>query len=166
MVRRITFAVLLAFVWIVMILLGSIVLETFMVYPNIFHDPPKSLETALAFMSVRAPNDFYPPLGFLSWVTGVASLLLTWSEKSVRYWVLASVAMIVGEGVFSMFFFWPRNEIMFIEGPAKHSAAVLKATAEEFQAMHWGRVGFNAAAAVFAFTAFLRLYRQQIIASR
>ena len=134
MVRRITFAVLLAFVWIVMILLGSIVLETFMVYPNIFHDPPKSFETALAFMSVRAPNDFYPPLGFLSWVTGVASLLLTWSEKSVRYWVLASVAMIVGEGVFSMFFFWPRNEIMFIEGPAKHSAAVLKATAEEFQA--------------------------------
>ena len=38
------------FVWIVMILLGSIVLETFMVYPNIFHDPPKSFETALAFI--------------------------------------------------------------------------------------------------------------------
>ena len=158
-VRRARWVVLLAFVWIVMILLGSIVLETFMVYPNIFHDPPKSFETALAFMSVRAPNDFYPPLGFLSWVAGTLSAVLVWPEKSARYWVLASVAMMMGEGLFSMLFFWPRNEIMFIEGPAVHSAAFLRATAREFQTMHWGRVAFNAAASAFAFTALLKLHR-------
>ena len=83
--RRTRTAVLGAFLWILMILLGSIVLDTFMVYPNIFHDPPKSFETALAFMSVRAPNDFYPPLGFLTWVAGLVSLALAWPERSARY---------------------------------------------------------------------------------
>jgi hypothetical protein len=34
------FAVILVYLWVMMILLGAIVLETFMVYPNIFHDPP------------------------------------------------------------------------------------------------------------------------------
>jgi hypothetical protein len=28
-----------AYLWVMLILFGSIVLETFMVYPNIFHDP-------------------------------------------------------------------------------------------------------------------------------
>ena len=76
--QRITLFIVGAYLWLMMILLGSIVLETFMVYPNIFHDPPKSLTTALEFMAVRAPSDFYPPLGFLSWVFGAASLVAAW----------------------------------------------------------------------------------------
>jgi hypothetical protein len=160
--RRTRTAVLGAFLWILMILLGSIVLETFMVYPNIFHDPPKSFETALAFMSVRAPNDLYPPLGFLTWVAGLVSLALAWPERSARYWIMAAVAMIMGEGLFSILFFWPRNQIMFIEGTSVHSAEFLRRTAQEFQTMHWGRVLFNASASAFAFVGFLRFYRHQI----
>jgi hypothetical protein len=54
-----------------------------------------------------------------------------------RYWIVASVAMIVGEGLFSMAFFWPRNTLMFVEGAAMHTAEMLKQTAREFQALHW-----------------------------
>ena len=36
-----------SYLWVMMILFGSIVLETFMVYPNVFHDPPASFATAL-----------------------------------------------------------------------------------------------------------------------
>src|SRR5262245_28295234 len=54
--------------WIMMILLGSIVLETFMVYPNIFYNPPDSLRPRSEFMKVRTPHDFYPPLRFFSWL--------------------------------------------------------------------------------------------------
>ena len=68
--QRITFSVLLIYLWVMMILLGSIALETFMIYPNIFANPPASLESAMSFMAVRAPSDFFPPLGFLSCVTG------------------------------------------------------------------------------------------------
>ena len=58
-----------------------------------------------------------------------------------------------------MAFFWPRNTILFIEGPAVHSVDVLRQTADEFQRMHWWRVAFNAFGSAAVFTGFLRLYR-------
>src|SRR5918998_3626559 len=144
--QRITFAFALVYLWVMMILLGSIVLETFMVYPNIFHDAPRSLETTMEFMVVRGPGDFFPPLGFLSWLTGIGSLILGWRVKPARYWILGSLLLMVCQGLVSMAFFWPRNTIMFQEGTAVHSVAYLKQTAQEFQMGHWLRVAFNAAA--------------------
>jgi hypothetical protein len=76
--QPIAFAFTLAYLWLMMILLGSITLETFMVYPNIFHDAPRSLETTMEFMAVTSPGDFFPPLGFLSWLTGIGALILAW----------------------------------------------------------------------------------------
>jgi hypothetical protein len=54
--QRITLVIVGGYLWLMMILLGSIVLETFMVYPNVFHDPPGSLTRALEFMAIRAPS--------------------------------------------------------------------------------------------------------------
>jgi uncharacterized membrane protein len=162
--QRIRFSVILVYLWVMMITLGSIVMETFLIYPNVFHDPPRSLEVALAFMRVRAPSDFFPPLGFASWVTGVGAIAAGWPTRTARYWIAASVAMIVCEGLFSMVFFWPRNTIMFVEGPAVHGAEVLRETARQFQSLHWGRVALNAASAVFIFVGFLKFYRAQVLA--
>ena len=127
--QRIAFAVILTYLWVMMILLGSIVLETFMVYPNIFYDAPRSLETALEFMPIRTPGDFFPPLGFVSWITGVLSLILTWRVKPARYWILGSLIVMVCEGLISMAFFWPRNTIMFTEGTEVHSVAYIRQVA-------------------------------------
>jgi hypothetical protein len=152
-----------SYLWVMMILLGSIMLETFMVYPNIFYNPPDSFKAGLDFMKVRTPHDFYPPLGFFSWLLGAASLVAAWPVRRARYWVLASLAMIVAEGLFSIAFFWPRNTIMFVEGPSLHSAAVLRQAAEEFQRMHWGRVAFNVAGSAAIFKAFLVYYRGVVV---
>jgi hypothetical protein len=160
--QQITFWVILTYLWVMMILLGSIMVETFMIYPNIFYNPPESLEAGLAFMSVRAPNDFFPPLGFISWVTGLASLILSWRVKSARYWFLGSLLMIVGEGVASMALFWPRNTIMFVEGSAVHSAEFLIQTAREFEQLHWLRMAFNVLGSAMIFTGFLKFYRYTI----
>lgn len=161
--QQLTFAVLLIYLWVMMVMLGSIAIETFMIYPNIFYDPPASFATALDFMAVAAPNDFFPPLGLLSWVTGAGSLILAWRVKSARYWILGSLLMIVAEGMVSMAFFWPRNAIMFVEGPAVHSAEVLRQTALEFQRLHWLRVAFNAIGSALIFTGFLRFYRYTLL---
>jgi hypothetical protein len=152
------------YLWVMMILFGSIILETFMVYPNVFHDPPASLATALEFMKIRAPGDFYPPLGFATWVLGAASLTAVWPARPSRDWLVLSIAMIVGEGIASMVFFWPRNTIMFVEGVAMHSAEVLRQTAEEFQRLHWLRLAFNAIGSAAAFAAFLAYYRRTLLA--
>jgi hypothetical protein len=160
--RHVTSAVTLIYLWVMMILSGSVVLETFMIYPNIFHDPPRSLELAKEFMAVRAPSDFFPPLGFLSWVTGLGSLILGWRVRPARYWIAASLLMMVADGLFSMLYFWPRNTIMFTEGTDVHPAAFIKQTAREFQALHWARLAFSLAGSALSFTGFLKLYRHRL----
>jgi Domain of unknown function (DUF1772) len=160
--QQIAFAFALVYLWVMMILLGSIVLETFMVYPNIFHDAPRSLETTMEFMVVKTPGDFFPPLGFFSWLTGIGALILAWPVKPARYWILASLIMIVCEGLFSMAFFWPRNTIMFAEGTEVHSAAYIRQVAQEFQTLHWSRLAFNAVGSASIFVGFLKLYRHRI----
>jgi hypothetical protein len=61
-----------------------------------------------------------------------------------------------------MAFFWPRNTILFIEGPAVHSADVLRQTVDEFQHLHWWRVAFNAIGSAAVFIGFLKLYRHTL----
>jgi hypothetical protein len=163
-IQRLAFPVVIAYLWVMMILLGAIALETFMIYPNVFADPPASLELAMDFMIVSAPNDFFPPLGFLSGVLGAGALVLCWRVEAARWWILFSLAMIVCEGVASILYFWPRNEIMFVEGSEVHSAEYLKQVAREFETWHWrSRMGFNALAAVSAFVGFLRFYRHRLL---
>lgn len=158
------FAFSLTYLWAAMILLGAIVFETFIVYPNIFHSVPESLQTSMEFMVVSGPSNFFPPVGMLAVVTGIGAVFLSWHVDSVRYWLLASVILIiVGEFLLSVFFFWPRNTIMFEEGMAEHSVAVLKQTAWEFQMGHWVRLGTNIATAVLAFIGTLKFYKYRIL---
>ena len=163
-IHRLAFPVVTAYLWVMMTLFGAIVLETFMVYPNVFSDPPASLELAMDFMAVSGPSDFFPPLGFLSWVLGAGALVLSWRVKAARWWIAFSLAMIVCEGVASMLFFWPRDEIMFVEGSEVHSAEYLEQVAREFETWHWrSRMGFTTLAAVSAFVGFLGFYRHRIL---
>ncbi|MEX5236181.1 hypothetical protein [Kocuria arenosa] len=163
--RRLALPVLTAYLWVTMTLFGAIVLETFMVYPNVFADPPASLELGMEFLAVSGPSDFFPPLGFATWVLGAASLALCRRMPTVRWWVLLSLAMFVAEGVVSMLYFWPRNEIMFVEGPAVHSAEHLRQVADEFVTWHArSRMVFNTVAAVAAFTAFVQAHRHRLLA--
>lgn len=154
------------YLWVMMILFGAIVMETFMVYPNVFSDPPDSLELSMEFLAVRGPSDFFPPLGLLSWVLGAASLVMSVRIPSARWWLLVSLLAILAEGAVSMLYFWPRNEIMFVEGLAVHSAEYLRQVATEFETFHWmSRMGLNAVAAVTAFIGFLRLYRRRVLSA-
>lgn len=160
--QRIAFAFTLTYLWVMMVLLGSILFDTLVLYPDIFRDVPRSLETAMEFMAVSTPGDFFPTLGFLSWLAGIGALILGWRVKSARCWILVSLIMIVCEGLVSMAFFWPRNTIMFTEGTAVHSDAYLRQVAQEFQTLHWSRLAFNAAASASVFVGFLKFYRHRI----
>ena len=87
--QQIAFAFVLAYLWVMVIFFGALVFDTLIVYPNIFYDVPRSLETAMAFAVVRGPHDFFSPLGFLGWLTGIGALILAWRVKPARYWILA-----------------------------------------------------------------------------
>ncbi|MDN4524126.1 hypothetical protein [Fictibacillus fluitans] len=154
--KRLTFLSILSHLWVQWIMLGSILADTFMLYPNIFYNVPQSLQTGMDFMKVASPHTYFPPLGAASIVTGILALALGWRFKVARYWILFSMLMIVVEGAVSMIFEWPRNEIMFIEGTKMHSAAFLQQTAHEFLIVHWFRVAFNIIASILIFIGFMR----------
>lgn len=155
---RIALAVTCAYLWIVMILLGGLAVETFMIYPNIFADPPASTELAARFFAVSSPKLYFRPMGAACWLTAAVAIVAAWRSRSARWWLVGSAAAIAADGVWSQVFAWPRNTVMF-EGLARHSAEEIVRTAQEFQDLHWPRVAFNAAAAVLAFVGFLRLHR-------
>ena len=165
--QQVTFVVILTYLWVLMIFLGAILFETLILYPDIFHDVPRSFQTGMEFMVVRGPHDFFPPVGILARLSGIGSLILGWRVKSVRYWILGSVVIVfAGEFLFSVAFFWPRNTIMFEEGTAVHSVAYLKHTAQEFQTGHWLRVVMSTAASALSFMGFLKFYRYRITSYR
>lgn len=158
-----TFPLVMTHSWLVMIFFGGLLSETVIIYPNVFHDVPRSLEVTMAFAVATRPSDYFAPLGVVCELTGVGSLLLGWRLKSMRYWLLGSILiLLVGEAFFSMVFFWSRNRVMFVEGPALHSVAELRRMAHEFQLGHWFRVALSAAAATLSFIGVLKCYRDRI----
>lgn len=161
--QQIAFAFALAYLWIVLIHLGALVFETFIIYPNIFHDVPQSLETTTTFLAVTGPHNFFAPTGFLSLSAGIGTTILAWDIKSARYWFLGSVILLVtGQFLLSVWFFWPRNAVMFAEGLDVHSAVYLQETAQEFQRWHWLRFGSTVIVSVLSFIGFLKVYRHRI----
>ncbi|WP_173918144.1 hypothetical protein [Halobacillus sp. Marseille-Q1614] len=162
--EKFTFGFITGHLWVQLIMLGSIFLQTFMVYPNIFYNIPHSFEIGMEFMAVAAPNTYFPPLGFLSILTGLVAVVLAWRHKHARCWVLASMLMIVAEGAASVIFEWPRNEMMFIEGANIHSVEFLKQTAREFLVVHVFRVLCNIAGSILIFVGFLKYYRKRLVA--
>lgn len=152
-------AVLIVYSWTMILLLGGLLVETFMVYPNIFTDAPDRFGIALQFMSITGPAQYFRPFGMASVGLGVATVALCWPQRRVRWWALASLLFIAAEGAASMAYFWPLNRVLFIEGAAVHSTEMLRQAATDFQTWHWARVGLNAASAVCAFTATLIAHR-------
>ncbi|WP_244445005.1 hypothetical protein [Oceanobacillus jeddahense] len=134
-----------------------------MLYPNIFHNIPNSLELGMEFMEVASPHTYFPPLGAASILTGIIGLILIWKIKSVRYWMLFSILMIVLEGATSMVFEWSRNEILFIEGAEVHSVDFLKQTAQEFLIVHGFRVAYNIIGSILMFVGFIKYYQHHFV---
>lgn len=155
-----TTAVLIVLVWSSMMSFGGVAAETVMLYPNIFDDAPASLERAREFMVARGPSDYFPPVGAAVVLTSLAATAFTLREPRLRWWIGAAAAVfIVCEFLFSALFFWPRNQVMFVDAVGTHSPQYLRQVAQEFVAGHRVRLVGGAVTAALAFTALLRWVR-------
>jgi len=155
-----TTAALTAMVWTAMLSFGGVAAETVILYPNIFDDAPASLERARDFLVVSGPSDYYPPLGAATVLAGLAATVLTWRDPRSRWWVAVAFAVFVlCEFVFSALFFWPRNEILFVDPLGAHTPEELRRVAAEFVAGHWVRLVGGAVTSALAFVALWRRLR-------
>lgn len=156
----VTTAALIGFVWAALLSFGGVAAESVMLYPNVFADPPASLERAREFLVAGGPSDYFPPLGATVVLTSLVAVGSTWRDPRLRWWVGgAAAAFVACEFLFSVAFFWPRNAIMFVDPPGTHTVEYLRRTAAEFVAGHWVRLAGGAVAAALAFTALLRQLR-------
>lgn len=146
------------FAWLAITTFSGVLVETWLVYPNIFGDVPASLARSSEFFSEVGPGDVFPVLGAATLATGVVTAGLVWPWRAARLRVLAAVGVnLVGEFGFSAWFFWPRNQVLFTEGAAVHPAGELARVAWEFETGHWLRLAMCAVTAVLAFAALLRM---------
>ncbi|GAA2840492.1 DUF1772 domain-containing protein [Crossiella cryophila] len=153
------------YVWVAMIACGGVLVETALLYPNIFRDPPTSLAESMAFFQVVGPGHIFRPLGMATTLTAVLAAITLWRRPRARWWFVASlITLLAGEFVFSALYFWPRNTIMFTEGLAVHSAEFLRQTADEFVFGHYFRIAFTIVTAALAFTGLLRFQRGRDVA--
>jgi hypothetical protein len=157
--QRIAFVVLLGYLITMMMLLGGLLLETFMIYPNIFTDAPARFGISLQFMSVTGPAQYFRPFGMATVAFGVLGVVAAWQWRTARWWAVGSAAAIALEGIISRLYFWPLNTTLFVEGASVHPAEVLRQSAADFQTWHWSRVALNAASAACILIAFLRFHR-------
>jgi hypothetical protein len=152
-----TSVALVVLVWTTMMSFGGVAAETVMLYPNIFGDPPASLDRAREFLAAAGPSDYFPPLGATVVLSGLAATVLSWRDPRLRWWVAGATAVFVAcEFLFSALFFWPRNEIMFVDPVGTHSSEYLRQVAQEFVAGHRVRLAGGAVSTALAFTALLR----------
>ena len=157
---RLTTVALIAVTWTAMLSFGGVAAETVMLYPNVFGDPPASLEQAREFLVAGGPSDYFPPLGAAVVVSGLAATVLTWRDQRLRWWIAGAAAVFIAcDFVFSVLFFWPRNEIMFVDPVGTHPPEYLRQVAGEFVAGHWVRLAGGAVTAALTFTALLRWVR-------
>jgi hypothetical protein len=155
-----TTVTLIALVWTAMLSFGGVAAETVMLYPNIFVDPPASLDRAREFLVAGGPSDYFPPLGATVVVSSLVATVLTWREPRLRWWIVGAAAVFVAcEFLFSVAFFWPRNDVMFVDPVGTHAPEYLRQVAEEFVAGHQVRLVGGAVTSALAFTALLRWVR-------
>jgi hypothetical protein len=146
------------FAWTAITTFSGVLIETLLIYPNIFADVPASLTRSTAFFSEVGPGDVFPVLGMATLVSGLLTVAVAWTLRTVRIRALAAVAVAAGgEFAFSAWFFWPRNTVLFVEGPAVHPATELVRVAWEFETAHWLRLAMCGVTAVLAFSAMLRV---------
>ncbi|MDN5917503.1 MAG: DUF1772 domain-containing protein [Pseudonocardia sp.] len=151
-------AVSIVFAWVAITTFSGVLIETLLIYPNVFADVPTSLARSTEFFSEVGPGDVFPVLGLTTLLTGLLTIVVTWPLRPARLRALGAVAVtLLGEFGFSAWFFWPRNTVMFVEGPAVHPAGELARVAWEFETGHWLRLALCGVTAVLAFSALLRV---------
>lgn len=80
--------------------------------PNFNANLPDSLEHFRQYMSVKNPGDYFRVVAPTAQVLVLFSLIHNW-KNSLRWWLLAALALIVGADVITFTIHYPRNAMMF-----------------------------------------------------
>ncbi|MFC8044984.1 hypothetical protein [Nocardia sp. NPDC057353] len=143
---------------------AATLVETTLLYPNIFRDVPASLALSEEFMSAVAIGDVMRPLGAVLMFTALLALAAAVAYRVARRWVLLSlIPLLLGQAVLSMLYQWPRATMLY-DDRARYSTAEIQRAADEFLLGHYARIGAALLTAALAVTALLACHRALVLA--
>jgi uncharacterized membrane protein len=96
------------------IVLGANVYTSVVDAPNWGANPPQGFEAARRYMSVRDPGDFFRVFSPAAQIAILAAVVACWRVRQVRWLAVAAFAAVVAADSMTFMYFYPRNDIMFV----------------------------------------------------
>ena len=119
---------------------------------------PQSLETTRAYYSTVNPGNFFRILSPINQIIALIVLILFWkSPNHVRLFLFIALGLYVLVDVFTFTYFYPRNNIMFINVPIA-SVKELKIAWSQWSAMNWLRSLMLLVGVIFSSISLHRIY--------
>lgn len=158
MKRYILAILLFAHIAIMFMLLGAAVLDTFVLFPNWFHNIPDSLVVAKQFNGFRNNGAFFVPMLLIEILSGVIFLVAAWKLEPARIWVLVEVVFFIAILLLNLGFIYPRLMTVIGEGSETRALEVLQQASQELQVLIQVRLAMGLIGAAFAVFGMWRFY--------
>jgi hypothetical protein len=123
-------------------------------------DIPVSLDTARQYFRTVNPGDFFRVFSPLNQVLALLGLVLFWrGGRRVRTLLLFALGFHVAADIMTFAYFYPRNDIMFLENPLNAENA--RAAWQGWSSMNWLRTLIVGAGVVCTSLALDAVYSRQ-----
>lgn len=119
--------------------------------PNWGADIPNSIIVARNYFEIAAPGDFFRIFSPANQILALVAVILCW--KNNRYIAIASLAAAILLDVMTFGYFYPRNEIMFLNAMDEYAVRIAW---REWSAMNWFRSVLCGVNATLAFIILVR----------
>jgi uncharacterized membrane protein len=133
--------------------------------PNWGHDIPASIEATRAYFSAANPGTFFRIFSPALQVVTLVALVLCWRvDKRVRYYLLAALVFAVATDAMTFAYFYPRNDIMFVN-PVAGNVDAIRSAWSQWSTMNWPRSAVVAIGLIFDFAALTRFVSRTAVGS-
>ncbi|WBV58840.1 DUF1772 domain-containing protein [Chryseobacterium daecheongense] len=126
--------------------------------PNWGRNIPDSLETAKNYFQQKTPADFFKITGPLHHLIGLAVIIFLWNPyPQTRGYIISAFILFVLADVFTVLYFFPRNDILFGQKPVDPKIALQ--TWKEWSHMNWIRSLILLSGVVISCISLYKIYR-------
>ena len=133
--------------------------------PNWGHDIPASIEAARAYFNPGNPGTFFRIFSPALQIVTLVALVLCWRvDKRVRYYLLAALVFAVATDAMTFAYFYPRNDIMFVN-PVAGNVETIRSAWSQWSTMNWPRSAIVAIGLIFDFAALTRFVSRTAVKS-
>lgn len=128
--------------------------------PSWGSDIPSSIQTARDYFKSVNPGNFFRVFSPINQVLSLLALILCWKvNKRVRILCALALFFAVISDVFTMAYFFPRNDIMFFSSINENLNSI-RAAWSEWSSMNWLRSSLVLTNLTFDFAAFTYLLKE------